>query len=120
VRQHVTNVHLLPIKVDRSNQAILIAADIEDDVSPHPIRAGEDLAQLVETVKLVGFENAKPGIKSGFAIRMPLREFAQCFSGDNVHKLMLSQIEILDKHLSLARQYLPFISESLFSAACAA
>jgi hypothetical protein len=72
----VPDIYLLPIKVDRCNQTVLVPADVKDNISPDLVCAGKDPAQLVEAVKLVSAEDAKPDIKGRPAVRMRLRKFA--------------------------------------------
>lgn len=69
------DIYFLPIKVNGGNEAILITANIEHNQIPNFIGAGENLTQGVETLKMIGVEDTKLGVQSGFAIRMPQRKF---------------------------------------------
>ena len=92
----MTDVHLLPIEMDGGDQAVLVAADIEHDISPNFICTGECLTQFVKAMKLVCSEYPKPSIQCGFAIWMSLREFSQGLTRDNVHRVMLPQTVVFD------------------------
>ena len=100
--QNVTDVHLLPIEMDGGDQAVLVAADIEHDISPNFICTGECLTQFIQAMKPVCSEYSKPSVQRSFAIRMPPREFSQGLTRDNVHRVMLPQIIAFDKCFSLS------------------
>ncbi len=93
----MTNVHLLPIEMDGGDQAVLVAADVEHDVSPNFICTGERLAQFIKAMKSVCCEYPKPSIQCSFAIWMLPREFSQGLTRDNVHKIILPQTVAFDK-----------------------
>jgi hypothetical protein len=72
MRENVANIHLASIKVDRSNQPIFVASDIENDPIPYSVRGRESGSQFSEVVKLGMLKYFEPSEKRRLAVRMLL------------------------------------------------
>lgn len=53
MRQDMPNIDLLPIEMNRCNQAVLVPANIEDHQIVHHIRTSKDLMEIMKTGKVI-------------------------------------------------------------------
>ena len=95
MREHVPDVNLAAIEMDRSNQPNLIAADIEYAPLIYLIHGWESSAEFGKILEVGGCHHLEPTHQRRFAIRMLLPEKAQCFAGDDMHEYIISQNEML-------------------------
>lgn len=87
MRQDMPNIDLLPIEMNRCNQAILVPTNIEDHQIIHHIRAGKYTMEIMKTGKVIGLHDPKPSIQRGATVGMLLHEGAQRFARDDVHRI---------------------------------
>jgi hypothetical protein len=60
MRQDVPNIDLLPIEMNRGNQAVLVPANIEDHQIVYHICAAKDLMEIMITGKMIHLHDPKP------------------------------------------------------------
>jgi hypothetical protein len=94
MREHVSDVHFLPVIVDGYYQPELVASDVKDREPAHLIGRGKRDSQAGEG-GIVGLpNNGEPVVQRSLCIRMCPRELHQPLSRDDMHLAMLSQYEI--------------------------
>jgi hypothetical protein len=94
MREHVADVHLAAIEMDRGNEPILVTVDIEHDQIPHFVRRWERMAQFIEAGEVRVLHDPEPPGKRSLTIRMPFPKPTQRLARDNVHRAIVSQDEI--------------------------
>jgi len=93
--KHVSDVNLLSVVMNGNNQTVFIPSDVEDRELPDLVRGGKCDLQVGEG-GIIGLpDNGKPVKQRGPRSRMFVREFDQPPSGDDMHRAMVSQYEIL-------------------------
>ncbi len=93
--QNMTNIYFAAIEMNGGDQPVFITADIENDPVIEFIGGGEDLSQLGKTVEFGLLHDLEPTHQGCLAVGMFLPKFDQRFAGDDVHRKIISQIEIL-------------------------
>ena len=83
----MANIEPAAIEVDRSNQAIFIAADIENDPIVDLIGRWESRPQAFKARELALPDNLVPAQERLFAIGIPFPKDNQSFARDHVHDL---------------------------------
>jgi hypothetical protein len=97
MREHMPDVHYLPVVMDGSDEPKLIPSDIKDRVPAHLI-GGRECDPQTGKGPIGGLSNDRqPVHQRGSRIRMNPREFDQPPSRDDMHAGMISQIEIVIK-----------------------
>lgn len=94
MRQHVPNVHFAAIEMNRGNETILVASDIEHHPLLNQIRAGKRGAQFGKGFKLGVSHRLVPTHQRRFAIRMPRPKLLERLARDDMHTASISQFEI--------------------------
>ena len=92
--KNVSYVNFTTIEMYRGNQSIFIAADVEHYPVVYFICRWECRTYFTEIVKIGVFHNLEPSDQSRLTVGVLLPELAQGFTGDNVHRTILSRIEI--------------------------
>ena len=85
VRQDRTNEYLVPVVVDRSDQAVLVASDIEHRQTVHVVGTGKRRSQVVEICEALAFHRAIPRLQRTFSVWMCRPEVDKGRLGDDVH-----------------------------------
>ncbi len=104
----MTDVNLTAIEMYRGNQAIFVSSDVENNQISYLISSRKCIAQLAKTAELTSTDHLIPPGKRAFTVGMFFPELEQGFPGDNIHDIILSQYEIIDKGNLL------FIANGLF------
>lgn len=85
VREHVPDVHFLPVVMDGRDQPEFIAFDVKDGEPAHLICGGERHPQIDEG-GIIGLPNdGKPGVQWAPCVRMYPRKLHQPLSRNDVH-----------------------------------
>jgi hypothetical protein len=90
----MTDVELVTIKVDGSDQPVFVAADVEDDPLVNFIGGWKRGAQLCKILKIGFLHDLEPALEGGLTVGMFIPELGQCFARDDVHGRSISQSEI--------------------------
>ena len=91
----MADIHLAAIKMDRSDQPIFVAADVEDDPLVHFVGGWKCGAEFGKISELRGGHHLEPARQRRLAVGMSFPKQAQGFAGDNAHKESISQNEII-------------------------
>jgi len=75
----------MPVVVDRGDQAVFVAADVEHRESIHMVGTGERCPQIVEVREYLLLHDAMPGDQRRLGRRMLRPELDQDGLGDHVH-----------------------------------
>ncbi len=90
----MTDVNLVAIKVNRCDQPVFVAANVEDDPLVNFIGGGERGAQFGEILEIGFLHDFEPALEGGLAVRVFVPELDQRFACDDVHGGSISQFEI--------------------------
>jgi len=93
----MADVNFAPVEMDRCNQSVFVSAKIEYNPIINFIRRWKDSAHSCKTLEFRIFNHFEPTNQRWLALGMFFPELHQCFAGDDVHILILSQIEIKEK-----------------------
>jgi len=58
--QNMTNIHFAAIEMNRCDESVFVAADIENDPMVYFISRGEDLSQFAKTIEFGLLHNLEP------------------------------------------------------------
>ena len=93
----MTNIHFAAIEMDGCNEPVFVAANIENNPMVYSINRRKNLSQFSKAIKFGPLHNFEPTPQRHLTIGMFLPKLHQRFAGDDVHKKILSQIEIIGK-----------------------
>lgn len=91
----MADIHLTAIEMDRSDQPIFIAADIEDDPLIYFVGGWKCAAEFGKISELRGCHHLEPARQGCLAVGVSFPKQAQGFAGDDVHEDSISQNEII-------------------------
>lgn len=97
--QHMADINLITIKVNRRNQSILVPADVENYPFVYHIGRRKNGTQFGKRMEICFLHDLEPACERSLTIRVFFPKLNQRFAGDNVHSDILSQIEIKNKEL---------------------
>ena len=92
----MADIHLAAIEMDRSDQPIFVAADVEDDPLIHFVGGWKCGAEFGKISELRGCHHLEPARQGCLAVGMSFPKQAQGFAGNNAHEASISQYEIFD------------------------
>src|SRR5271155_1650355 len=92
--EYSTDVDAGTIIMDRGNEPVLIAANIEDRLVVHLVGAGERLAQPGAAGEPAGLYLPTPGFQGALRVGMLPRKFVEPLAGDDVHGERLHQTNL--------------------------
>ena len=97
--QHVADINLVSIIMDRGDESNFVACNIKHSEFPNLIGVRKDFAQLREIQKPTLSHDRIPTRKRGFGIGMFLRELVQALPSNDVHvrRATLSQTFLHDQ-----------------------
>ena len=101
----MANVDFRPIKMDRGNEPVVIAANIEHYQLANFVSRRERLSQLIERREFSFLHDLKPTNQRALAIWMPFPKLLQSFTRDNMHDYSISQYEIANKLRGIIRPF---------------
>jgi len=87
VREDVANVYFAALEVDRSNEAIFVASDVKHDQLSDFIGRRESGMQGVEAAEFALAHDFEPAGQGALAVRIVLPKAAECFAGNDMHKI---------------------------------
>ena len=97
--QHMADINLIAIKVNRRNQSILVPADVENYPFVYHIGRRKNGTQFGKSMEICFLHDLEPACERSPTIRVFFPKLDQRFAGYNVHSDILSQIEIKNKEL---------------------
>lgn len=74
--QNMPYIHPTTVEMDRCDQPVLVATDVEHNPIIYFVRRWKGLSQVIETSELSAFHNLKPANQRSFAVRMLLPKVA--------------------------------------------
>lgn len=91
----MADIHLAAIKMDRSDQPIFVAADVEDDPLIYFVGGWKCGAEFDKISELRGCHHLEPTCQRCLTVWMSFPKQSQGFAGDDAHGESVSQNEIL-------------------------
>jgi len=117
VGENLPDIDLATIEVNRGNETIFVASDVEDNELSYFVRRGKGRPEAVKVVKLTAVHDLEPSGQGIFAVRVLLPKEPEGFAGDHMHTLNISQGEIKGKKAFYER---PGMAAQRFGVACSA
>ena len=93
----MTDINFAAIKVNRDNQFVFIAADIEDDPMVNFVYRRKNCTQFSKILKVGFLNDLEPTRQCCSAVRVFFPELYERFAGYDMHAEIVSQIEIRNK-----------------------
>ena len=90
----MTNVDFATIEMNGRNQPVIVPANFENDPIIYPIGGRERLTQFGEIFEFGALRDLEPTQKGCLAFGIFLPKLRKRFTRDDVHKYIISQIEI--------------------------
>ena len=92
MREHVPDVCHLPVEMNRGNEPILVAADVEHVQTGDPIDAAENCFEVGEMRKRIRFDASSPDLKRHCCVWVKRPEVNEALVGYHTHEAEIISI----------------------------